>query len=138
MPGISKGFPTGVYGIGLRDQLYPGEDEYFKKNPTVTGMAADDDKIILNPYSKISDKEKEAVMLNEAARVHMRNKLAPSPNYDLTPEQTEAFKTYGNGDQNAIRQTIAARILSGDPSALKATPAQMEYVQQLKQFMGVK
>ena len=138
MPLLSAGFPKGVYGVGVRDQLYPGEDDYFKSNPNVTGMAADDDKVILNPYSKISPKEKEAVMLNEAARVHMRNKLMPSPNYDLTPEQTEKFKTYGEGDPNAIRQTIAARILSGDPSAGTPTEAQQEYVQQLRQFMGVK
>lgn len=137
MPLLSAGFPKGVYGIGVRDQLFPGEDEYFKANPNVTGMAADDDKVILNPYSKISDKEKEAVMLNEAARVHMRKKLIDAPNYDLTPEQTEKFGSYSK-DINDIRQTIAARILSGDPSAGQATPAQQEYVSRLRQFMGVK
>jgi hypothetical protein len=137
MPSISAGFPKGVYGIGVRDQLFPGEDEYFKTNPNVTGMAADDDKIILNPYSKISDKEKEAVMLNEAARVHMRNKLIDAPSYDLTPEQTEKFGSYSK-DINDIRQTIAARILSGDPSAGQPTQAQQEYVSRLRQFMGVK
>jgi hypothetical protein len=137
MPLLSAGFPKGVYGIGVRDQLFPGEDEYFKANPNVTGMAADDDKVILNPYSKISDKEKEAVMLNEAARVHMRKKLIDAPNYDLTPEQTERFGSYSK-DPNDIRQTIAARILSGDPSAGQATPAQQEYVSRLRQFMGVK
>jgi hypothetical protein len=137
MPLLSAGFPKGVYGIGVRDQLFPGEDEYFKANPNVTGMAADDDKVILNPYSKISDKEKEAVMLNEAARVHMRKKLIDAPNYDLTPEQTERFGSYSK-DLNDIRQTIAARILSGDPSAGQPTPAQQEYVSRLRQFMGVK
>ena len=137
MPSISAGFPKGIYGVGLRDQLFPGEDEYFKANPHVAGMAADDNKVIINPYSKISEKEKESVMLNEAARVHMRNKLIDAPNYDLTPEQTEKFGSYSQ-DFNDIRQTIAARILSGDPSAGQPTQAQQEYVSRLRQFMGVK
>ena len=137
MPGLSKGFPTGVYGIGVRETLYPSEEDYFKTNPHVAGMAADDDKIIMNPYSKLKDNERQAVMMNEAARVHMRNKLIEPPNYDLTPEQTTAFKEYSQ-DPNDIRQTIAARILSGDPSALQPTPAQTQYVDKLRQFMGVK
>jgi hypothetical protein len=137
MPLASAGFPQGVYGVGVRDQLYPGEDEYFKANPNVTGMAADDDKIIMNPFSKLKDNERQAVMMNEAARVHMRNKLIDAPNFELTPTQTEKFGSYSK-DPNDIRQTIAARILSGDPSAGDATPEQQEYVSRLRQFMGVK
>jgi hypothetical protein len=137
MPLVSAGFPKGVYGIGVREQLYPGEEEYFKANPHVTGMAADDDKIIMNPFSKLKDNERQAVMLNEAARVHMRNKLIDAPNFELTPTQTEKFGSYSK-DPNDIRQTIAARILSGDPSAGDATPEQQEYVSRLRQFMGVK
>ena len=137
MPLLSAGFPKGIYGVGLRDQLFPSEDEYFKANPNVAGMAAEDDKVIINPYSKISEKEKEAVMLNEAARVHMRNKMIDAPNYDLTPEHLEKFGSYSK-DPNDIRQTIAARILSGDPSAGQPTQAQQEYVGRLRQFMGVK
>jgi hypothetical protein len=135
MPGISAGYPKGFYGIGVRQDLYPGEDKYFKENPTVTGMAAEDDKIILNPYSTLSDSEKEAVMLNEAARVHMRRHFDP-PQFQLTPEQQERLGGY-SADPADIRATIAARILSGDPSAGKPTPEQQEYVQKLRQFMGV-
>jgi hypothetical protein len=137
MPLLSAGFPKGVYGIGVREQLYPGEEEYFKANPHVTGMAADDDKIIMNPFSTLKDNEKQAVMLNEAARVHMRKKLIDAPNFELTPTQKEKFGSYSK-DPNDIRQTIAARILSGDPSAGDATPEQQEYVSRLRQFMGVK
>ena len=136
MPGLDKGFPKGVYGIGFRQDLFPGEDEYFKKNPTVTGMAAEDDKIILNPYSTLSDKEKEAVMLNEAARVHMRRNF-DKPQFTLTPEQESVFSSY-SANPDDIRQTLAARILSGDPSAGQTTPEQMEYVANLRKFMGVK
>lgn len=137
MPLLSSGYPKGIYGIGLRDQLFPGEEEYFKANPNVAGMAAEDDQIIMNPYSTLKDNERQAVMLNEAARVHMRKKLIDAPNYDLTPEQTEKFGSYSK-DINDIRQTIAARILSGDPSVGKPTEAQQEYVDRLRQYMGVK
>jgi hypothetical protein len=137
MPLLSAGFPKGVYGIGVRDQLDPGEDEYFKANPHVTGMAADDDKIIMNPYSKLKDNEKQAVMMNEAARVHMRNKLIEAPNYELTLAQAAKFGSYSQ-DPNDVKQTIAARILSGDPSAGDVTPEQQAYVAKLRQFMGIK
>jgi len=138
MPGgAASGFPKGVYGIGYREQLFPGEDDYFRKNPHVAGMAAEDDRIILNPYSKISEAEKRAVMLNEAARVHMRRGLMTAPRFDLTPEQTERFGNYSK-NLDDIRQTIAARILSGDPSAGAPSPDQLNYVQQLRQFMGVR
>ena len=135
MPGREKGWPTGVYGIGIRTQLYPGEDDYFRKNPHVAGMAAEDDKIIMNPYSKLSDVEKQAVMVNEAARVHMRRNF-DAPTFTLTPEQEQMFRTYSSNPVD-IRSTLAARILSGDPSAGKATPEQIEYVKRLRKFMGV-
>ena len=86
-------FDKAVYGVGLRD-VYPGEDTYFKDNPHVGGMAAEDDRIILNPYSKLSEKEKQAVMMNEAARVHMRRGMIEAPRYDLSPEQSKAFANY--------------------------------------------
>ena len=124
--------------MGLREQLYPGEETYFKANPNVAGMAAEDDRIILNPYSKLSPAEKSAVMMNEAARVHMRRGLVEAPRFDLTPEQEQAFSTYGDRKLDTMRQTLAARILSGDPSALKPTADQLEYVQRLRQFMGTK
>ena len=137
MPGgAATGFPKGVYGIGHREQLYPGEDDYFRNNPHVAGMAAEDDRIIMNPYSKLTDAEKQAVMVNEAARVHMRRNYDP-PRFDLTPDQITALGNYSKNIDD-IRQTLAARILSGDPSAGKATPEQLEYVQGLRKFMGVK
>jgi len=136
MPGIGAGFAKGVYGVGTRPDLYPGENEYFKKNPHVAGMAAEDDRIIMNPYSTLTDTEKQAVMLNEAARVHMRRNY-DAPRFDLTPDQMSTLGSYSK-NMDDIRQTIAARILSGDPSAGKATPEQLEYVQGLRKYMGVK
>ncbi len=136
MPGgAAAGYPQGFYGIGVRENLFPGEDQYFKKNPHVTGMAAEDDRIILNPYSTLNDEQKRAVMLNEAARVHMRRNFEP-PRFTLTPSQAERFKGYSSNEAD-LRATIAARILSGDTSAGDATPDQLDYVTRLRQFMGV-
>jgi hypothetical protein len=86
-------------------------------------MAAEDNKIILNPYSKLSASEKAAVAKNEAYRIYMRQKNI-NPSFQVTPEQEAMFKgtAYAN-DNKAMKQTIIARILSGDPSA-KATPEQ--------------
>jgi hypothetical protein len=84
----------------------------------------------------LTDTEKQAVMLNEAARVHMRRNY-DAPRFDLTPDQMSTLGSYSK-NMDDIRQTIAARILSGDPSAGKATPEQLEYVQGLRKYMGVK
>jgi hypothetical protein len=137
MPGgPAAGYAIGHYGIGMRDP-YKSEDDYFKKNPHVAGMAAEDDKIVMNPYSKLSEKEKQAVILNEAARVHMRTGMAKPPRFTLTPEQERAFAQYSQNPEDRAA-TVAARLLSGDPSALKPTPEQMEYVNYLRAFMGVR
>jgi hypothetical protein len=51
---------------------WPSENEFFKMRPEVAGLAADDDCVVLNPYSTLSKTEKDAVLLNESARVFMR------------------------------------------------------------------
>ena len=137
MPNVAAGYPKGYYGVGLREP-YQSELDYFKDNPHVAGMAAEDDKVILNPYSKLSDREKSAVIMNEAARVHMRQGLMDAPRFDLTPEQEKAFANYGDRQIDTIRQTLAARLLSRDPSALTPTADQLNYVERLRRYMGVK
>lgn len=57
------------------------------------------------------------------------------PDFNLTPEQSSAFANYGPLD--AIRATVAARILSGDPSALVPTDAQIAFVHRLASAMGL-
>ena len=136
MPGNGTGNKA-VYGVGLRDVLYPGEDAYFKANPNVAGMAAEDDHIIINPYSTLKDNEMQAVMMNEAARVLMRKGAVPKPTFALSPKQMEKFKTYSK-DMDDIRQTFAARMLSGDPSAIEPTDEQVAFAAQLRKFMGIK
>ena len=116
----------GLLGYQIRQQLYPGENDYFKKNPTVAGMASESGHIILNPFSALGV-NRDAVARNEALRLHMRDNSA-TPQFDLTPEQRASFQgtAYGNDDA-ALRQTLAARIYSGDPSA-NATDQQRQWV----------
>lgn len=107
----------------VRNKLYPGEDKYFKENPNVGGMMTEDNKIIINPYSKLTDEEKQSVIKNEKIRLKFKqNNIVP--NIDITDEQRATFKgtPYENND-DAIKQTLVARIMTGDPSA-KATKEQ--------------
>jgi hypothetical protein len=123
-----------IHGIPLRSKLFPGEEQYFRNNPHVAGMAAEDNQIVMNPYSRLSKGELDAVMQNEAARVHMRTGTVAPPRFALSPEQENAFKSYSN-DPIDRASTIAARILSNDPSALAPTAEQLEYVNQLRRAM---
>jgi len=116
----------------VRDKLYSGEDAYFRANPHVAGMAADDDMVILNPYSSKSVNRK-AVMLNEAARIVMRTENL-TPDFDLTPEQRRSLAgtDYENASPDDQRATIAARIMSGDPSGGRPTSPQSQFIVQVR------
>jgi len=124
------------FGVKRRGQLYPGEDNYFRQNPKVTGMAAEDDAVILNPYSSLSEQEKQAVARNEAARVHMR-RSETKPSFALTEDQRRQFAgTPYEGNEQAMRETIAARIFSGDPSGGEITPEQNSFLTMLRALAG--
>lgn len=112
-----------VMGYEVR-KPFNSEDAYFRKNPHVAGMAAEDGRIVLNPYSKLSAAELSAVAQNEAYRLFMRES-GVKPAFKVTDEQRRAFAgtPYAN-DDDALRQTIVARVLSGDASA-RATPDQV-------------
>lgn len=125
-------------GPRVRSSLYPGEAAFFKANPHVAGMAADDNSVILNPYSKLSEQEKNSVVKNEWARIAMRN-LSPQarPVFGLTPEQTAFLSStsYKNAGAQDRRETIAARMFSGDPSAGKPNADQTAYVDFLRRLL---
>ena len=112
-----------MFGFKVRSKLFPGEDEFFRSRPEVAGMAAEDDTVILNPYSGLSIRELSAVAQNEALRLKMR-KDNFDPKFEITDKQKQFFKgTEYEKNPKAIRQTLLARIYSGDPSAM-ATPEQ--------------
>ena len=130
MPGPKK-----VWGYEVRDNLYPGEHQYFRQNQHVTGMAADDNRIVLNPYSSLQPHEQESVLRNEAARLYMREKQNQFKfDFDPTPEQSQTFKgTPYENDHYNLRATLLARALSGDPSAGSLTPRQEQWVNWLRE-----
>lgn len=121
-------------GVRLR-KPYPSERQFFRRRPDVAGMASADGAVVLNPYTNLSEEEWECVCLNEASRVVMATKEGMQPTFDLTPDQQQSFSGYGTLAD--IRATVAARILSGDPSALEPTDAQIAFVLRLANAMGV-
>lgn len=108
---------------------YSGEAAYFKANPNVAGMATADNRVILNPHSPLTPEQRGAVAKNEAFRL----RLNQTPAFPVTADQRGQFAGTGYGaDPAALRQTLAARIASGDTSA-RATPEQIAWV---KRFLG--
>lgn len=124
------------YGYSTR-KPYDSEDAFFKKRTDVAGMAAEDGKIVLNPYSKNSAKEQEAVAKNEAIRLWMRDNNF-SADFEVTPKQAEFFKgtEYGKPEnQKQLKNTLVARWLTGDPSAGKPTKEQRSVVEKVKSML---
>lgn len=117
--------------------LYEGEDVYFKNNPKVSGMASEDSYVLLNPYSTLSEQEKNAVKANESARLYMN--AMGVPNVSLTNEQQSnlAGTTYSNADPMYQQATILARILSGDKSGGIPTMQQMEAIKPMLFLRGL-
>jgi hypothetical protein len=121
-----------LFGFPIREKLYPEEDQFFSDRPEVAGMAAEDNAIIINPYSPLPKKQLGLVAENEALRLKMRQDEF-SPNFEVTPDQVKFFEGTEYADNpTAMKQTILARIYSGDPSA-KATPEQK---QALKKYLS--
>ncbi len=120
--------------FGIREP-YKGELAYFAQNPSVAGMATEDNKIILNPYSKLSSEELNSVAQNEALRLFMRtNNIVPE--FSLTKEQKDFFKgtEYAKNEEEA-KKSIVARILTGDPSVQTASKEQLDFAEMLKKMI---
>lgn len=124
-----------IYGYEIRDP-YRSELAYFESNPTVSGMATEDNKIILNPYSNLTEGQYKAVAQTEAARLYMKeNKI--KFDFEITPEQRSIFSgsnykdSFYSKDDNLLRQTIISRHIVGDPSAGKATLTQRKLTDQI-------
>ena len=125
-----------VYGYEIREP-YESENTYFKQNPNVTGMAADDNKIILNSFSGMNPKNQRSVAENEATRLYIRDK---GYKFDFpVPQVTQSpFKgsVYADPDNlHHLQSTIISRGVVGDKSAGEITPAQQEWVNRIKSEM---
>jgi len=122
----------------LREPLQ-SEMDYFDKNRNVTGMAAEDNKDILNPYSNLNEQQKDALIKNEATRILIRTGQIEKPNFDLTEEQNKYLdntKYYKNASEDDRKATIAARLFTGDTSGQNATEEQMNYISKLSDLFN--
>jgi len=119
---------------------YQGENLFFQNNPQVGGMMsqAGDPTVTLNPYSPLAPTERDAVARNEMARVHMRDNMRPS--FAITPQQRGLLSgtTYQGAPDQDVRETLAARMLTGDKSGGNPTSEQAQFLAQLRQAMGWK
>lgn len=134
--------PSSVYGYPVR-QPTPSEQVFFAINPNVGGYAAEDRSIVLNEGARnedryLSNRELGAVAQNEAARLYMRDR-GIIPDFKLTKEQEQKFQgTAYASNPEALKQSIAARIITGDQSAGKITKEQKSFSQSLlKQMQGI-
>lgn len=115
--------PDKVLGYDVRSP-FPGEDAFFSANRHVGGMAGEDGKITLNPYSTLSPAEKAAVAKNEAIRLHQRE-MGMRYTFPVTEQQRKSFSGSAyETNEPAMRETIVARALTGDPSAGELTEDQ--------------
>ena len=116
---------------------YPSEMEFFRQNPHIGGYAADDDRVVVNPYNRLSPVENEALIRNESARIFMRRNYSARPtaeSFPLTEEQRGYAYPVAQPPmlpEAALRETMAARVLTGDPGAGQTTPQQARFAEEL-------
>lgn len=121
-------------GYGVR-QPSKSEMDYFNANPNVAGMATEDNNIIFNPNSKLTEEQQQAVGTKEAIRLFLRNSWDQPMDFAVTPEQLRQFAgtDYAKPEnQQELRSTIISRILTGDPSAGNVTEEQMRYAESVR------
>lgn len=125
--------PEYIFGYEVR-KPFPGEDSFFKQRKEVAGMAAEDGKIVLNPYSANTPEQQKIVAQNEAMRLWMdQNKIEPK--FNVTPDQKKLFLNteYGKPENELhLKRSILARIATGDPSAGIPTDMQKKWAEWLK------
>jgi hypothetical protein len=134
-----KPLPTSSFGYPVREPV-PSEQVFFALNPNVGGYAAEDGAIVLNEGARnedryLSNRELGGVARNEASRLYMRERNI-IPDFSLTKDQELKFQgsAYGSNPE-ALKQSIAARIITGDPSAGKITQEQKDFSQSLLKQM---
>jgi hypothetical protein len=126
-------------GMYVDRQPYAGERKYFSANPHVAGMAAEDDKVVMNPFSPLSAEQREAVRRNEMARILMRTNQAYAPP-PITEDQSALLRgtTYEGARPEDRAATISARQYSGDPSGGSPTAEQAQLLELMRTYLGVR
>lgn len=127
-----------IYGYEIREP-YDSELSYFKSNRNVSGMATEDGKIILNPYSGLSEMERHSVLVNEATRLFLRDNPEYGDIFEVLPHQREQFKGtpyYDKKNERDLKHTLIGRIISGDPSANTANRQQIAIANKIKELLN--
>ncbi len=126
-----------TYGGILSRPPYPSEQAFFNSSG-VNAYASPDNAAVVS--QNVTDPNMlRSLMMNEAARVWMRNnKLQPT--FTPTAEQRDLLRgtAYANAPQGDVQQTLAARLLAGDPSAGTPTREQEAFVKRLRYSMGIR
>lgn len=116
-------FNPNAYGYQIRDP-YPSELLYYMNNRNVAGQFGGgsgnlgDKTITLNPYSQLTNSQKDWVAKNEAARMWMLENEYAAPEATAAQKRSMQGTLYGN-NQKALNNTMLARVMSGDPSAIE-------------------
>ena len=121
-----------IYGYEIREP-YDSELQYFKQNPNIGGMATEDNRVILNPFSRLNEQQKNTVALNEAIRLFLKEKKY-NYDFDVTSEQIDIFRNtpYGNPENiNSLKETILGRIITQDPSIGVPTEEQRRWADRI-------
>jgi hypothetical protein len=123
------------FGYKVRKKLGRREMEFFARNPNTPGYASfETDSIVLNPFTTLDAERLSFLVDNEAIRLKMnKDKFVPSE-FSFTPEQKQFFSnTVYNDNPVAMRQTILARLYSGDTTPGGFTSEQRE---ELKKYLS--
>jgi hypothetical protein len=119
----------------------PDTMEFFKKNPAVAGMATGAGlngydgprQVMVNPHSGLNPQQKDGLLRNERLR-HLMDESKPELGFDPTPAQVASFQgtEYGKPENRGkLKETLVARILTGDESAGKITRPQSEAARKI-------
>lgn len=121
---------------GTPDTRAPTESElrFFGEQPHVAGYASmsPDNRVVLNPHPN-PGVNLDSVYRNESARLAMANANV-RPGFSLTPEQV-GFLNAISYPEGGRKETIAARLMSGDASAGEPTGDQRAFVDALGRIM---
>jgi hypothetical protein len=120
-----------------------GTLDYFKKNPNVAGMAIGaglngydgERRVVVNPYAKLTPEGRKGLIENERIR-HFMDETKPQLKFEPTGEQIKSFSgtEYGKPENlDKLKQTIVARILTGDSSVGNVTPEQQMAAESIGQ-----
>lgn len=101
---------------------WPEEARWFGNNRHVAGFLAEDGSVVLSPIALLRPRQARAVLVNEAARALLLRRPGLCRAFFLTRWQRARFASYGTPPQR--RHTIVARLVTGDRSAGRPTPAQ--------------